>query len=93
VEAQAFGQSGAFRSRLKLSVDSEALGYPQENFMYVFSGLEKLTWKNTGTFLKPRRNTGEPQALLDYLEHIYGNPNIKARAARRLHQIGHLIVS
>jgi hypothetical protein len=71
----------------KLSVDGEAIGSSQDQFMYVFSRLEKLAWKNTGTFVKLRRNTGEPQALLDYLENIYGDPNIKARAARRLHQI------
>jgi hypothetical protein len=71
----------------KLSVDGEAIGSPQDQFMYIFSRLEKLAWKNTGTFVKLRRNTGEPQALLDYLENIYGDPNIKARAARRLHQI------
>lgn len=71
----------------KLSVDGEAIGSPQDQFVYVFSRLEKLAWKNTGTFVKLRRNTGEPQALLDYLENIYGDPNIKARAARRLHQI------
>ena len=71
----------------KLSVDGEAIGSPQDQFMYVFSRLEKLAWKNTGTFVKLRRNTGEPQALLGHLENIYGDPNIKARAARRLHQI------
>jgi hypothetical protein len=71
----------------KLSVDGEAIGSPQDQFMYVFSRLEKLAWKNTGTFVKLRRNTSEPQALLNYLENIYGDPNVKARAARRLHQI------
>ena len=71
----------------KLSVDGEAIGSPQDQFIYVFSRLEKLAWKNTGTFVKLRRDTGEPQALLDYLENIYGDPNVKARAARRLHQI------
>ena len=71
----------------KLRVDGEAIGSPQDQFIYVFSRLEKLAWKNTGTFVKLRRDTGEPQALLDYLENIYGDPNIKARAARRLHQI------
>jgi hypothetical protein len=53
--------------------------------MYVFSRLEKLAWKNSGTFMKLRRNTGNPQELLQYLESIYGDLNIKARAARRLH--------
>ena len=71
----------------KLSVDGEAIGSPQDQFIYVFSRLEKLAWKNSGTFVKLRRNTGDPQALLNYLENIYGDPNIKARAARRLHQI------
>jgi hypothetical protein len=71
----------------KLHVDGAAIGSPQDQFMYVFSRLEKLAWKNTGTFVKLRRNDGDPQTILDYLEGIYGDPNIKARAARRLHQI------
>lgn len=71
----------------KLSVDGLAIGSPQEQFIYIFSRLEKLAWKNTGTYVKMRRNEGTPQELLDHLESIYGDPNSKARAARRLHQI------
>jgi hypothetical protein len=48
----------------KLSVDGEAIGTPQDQFMYVFSRLEKLAWKNSRTFVKLRRNTGNPQELL-----------------------------
>ena len=55
--------------------------------MYVFSRLEKLAWKNTGTFAKHRRNDGGPEDILEYLENIYGDPNAQARAARKLHQI------
>jgi hypothetical protein len=51
----------------KLSVDGEAIGTPQDQFMYVFSRLEKLAWKNSGTFMKLRQNTGNPQELLQYL--------------------------
>jgi hypothetical protein len=36
----------------KLSVDREAISIPQDQFMYVFSRLEKLAWKNSGTFMK-----------------------------------------
>lgn len=71
----------------KLSVDGPAIGGPQEQFIYIFSRLEKLAWKNTGTYVKIRRNDGTPQELLDHLEGIYGDPNSKARAARRLHQM------
>lgn len=71
----------------KLSVDGPAIGSPQEQFIYIFSRLEKLAWKNTGTYVKMRRNDGTPQELLDHLEGIYGDPNSKARAARRLHQM------
>jgi len=71
----------------KLAVDGEAIGATHEQFMYVFSRLEKLAWKNTGTYVKHRRNDGTPEELLDYLEKIYGDPNAQARAARRLHQI------
>jgi hypothetical protein len=69
----------------KLAVDGEAIGDAQDQFVYVFSRLEKLAWKNTGTFVKQRRHEGDPDELLNYLEQIYGDPNAQARAARRLH--------
>lgn len=71
----------------KLSVDGLAIGNDQDQFAYVFSRLEKLAWKNTGTYVKLRRNDGTAKELLDHLEQIYGDPNSQARAARRLHQI------
>lgn len=71
----------------KLSVDGRAIGSPQDQFVYIFSRLEKLALKNTGTFVKLRRNDAGPQELLDHLENIYGDPNAQARAARRLHQL------
>jgi hypothetical protein len=71
----------------KLAVDSEAIGSLQDQFAYVFSRLEKIALKNTNSFVKTQRNDREPRQLLDYLENIYGDPNIKARAARRLHLI------
>lgn len=69
----------------KLSVDGEAIGSQQDQFAYVFSRLEKMALKNTNSFVKMQRNGREPRHLLDYLENIYGDPNLKARAARRLH--------
>jgi hypothetical protein len=71
----------------KLAIDGPAIGSRSAQFVYVFSRLEKLAWKNTGTFVKHRRDTGGPEDLLRYLETIYGDPNAQARAARRLHQI------
>lgn len=71
----------------KLSVDGRAIGSPQDQFVYIFSRLEKLALKNTATFVKLRRNDAGPQELLDHLENIYGDPNAQARAARRLHQL------
>jgi hypothetical protein len=71
----------------KLAVDGEAIGQKQDQFMYVFSRLEKLAWKNTGTYVKHSRDTAGPEDLLAYLEGIYGDPNAQSRAARRLHQI------
>jgi hypothetical protein len=71
----------------KLAVDSEAIGSRQDQFMYVFSRLEKLAWKNTGTYVKHSRDTAGPDDLLAYLEGMYGDPNAQSRAARRLHQI------
>jgi hypothetical protein len=41
----------------KLSVDGEAISTPQDQFMYMFSRLEKLAWKNLGTFVKLHQNT------------------------------------
>jgi hypothetical protein len=55
--------------------------------VYVFSRLEKLAWKNAGTFVKLHREDSGPTDLLNYLENIYGDPNIRARAARRLHKM------
>jgi hypothetical protein len=71
----------------KLAVDGEAIGSPQDQFAYVFSWLEKMALKNTNSFMKTQQNDHEPQQLLSYLKNIYSNPNIKARAARRLHLI------
>jgi hypothetical protein len=45
-----------------------------------------MALKNTNSFAKMQQNR-VPQQLLNYLENIYGDPNIKARAARRLHLI------
>ncbi|KAJ5571813.1 retrotransposon gag protein [Penicillium sp. DV-2018c] len=71
----------------KLTVDGEAIGSRHAQFMYIFSRLEKLAWKNTGTFVKHRRSEGSPEEILEYLERIYGDPNAQARAARKLHQM------
>lgn len=71
----------------KLAVDGEAIGAPQDQFAYVFSRLEKVAWKNAGTFVRVHREHGTAEALLDYLEKMYGDPNARSRAARRLHQI------
>jgi hypothetical protein len=43
--------------------------------MYVFSRLEKLVWKNTGTYVKYSRDTAGLDDLLAYLEGMYGDPN------------------
>ncbi|KAJ5471895.1 retrotransposon gag protein [Penicillium diatomitis] len=71
----------------KLAVDGAAIGSRQDQFMYIFSRLEKLAWKNTGTYVKHSRDTAGPDDLLAYLEGIYGDPNAQSRAARRLYQI------
>ena len=71
----------------KLVVDGRAIGSRQDQFMYVFSRLEKLASKNAGTFTKHCRNDSGPESLLDYLERSYGDPNAQARAARKLHQM------
>lgn len=71
----------------KLAVDGDAIGSPREQFMYIFSRLEKVAWKNTGTYVRTYRETGTPELLLTYLENMYGDPNACARAARRLHQM------
>ena len=71
----------------KLVVDGEAIGSPRDQFAYVFSRLEKVAWKNAGTFVRVHRDNGTAEALLNYLEKMYGDPNARSRAARRLHQI------
>lgn len=71
----------------KLAIDAAAIGGPPEQFLYVFSRLEKNAWKNVTTFVRKHRENGDPTALLQYLEMLYGDPNAAARAARRLHQL------
>jgi hypothetical protein len=69
----------------KLQVDGEAIGSDSDQLIYIFTRLEKLAWKNTTAFMQQRKDTASPHELLAYLERIYGNPNIQAQAARRLH--------
>ena len=69
----------------KLQVDGEAIGSASDQLIYIFTRLEKLAWKNTTAFMQQRKDTASPHELLAYLERIYGNPNIQAQAARRLH--------
>jgi hypothetical protein len=71
----------------KLAVDGEAIRSSQDQFTYVFSHLEKMALKNTNSFVKMQQNNREPQQLLNYLENIYRDLNIKVRAVRRLHLI------
>jgi hypothetical protein len=71
----------------KLAVDGKAIRSPQDQFVYVFSWLEKMALKNTNLFIKTQQNDREPQQLLSYLKNIYGDLNIKAKAARWLHLI------
>ena len=71
----------------KLDVDGDAIGPPRDQFAYVFARLEKTAWKNAGTFVRIHRENGTPEALLNYLKNMYGDPNVSARAARRLYQM------
>lgn len=64
----------------KLRVDGMCLGSPADQCAYIYSRLEKMALKNTTTFMRERRENGTPEDLLSYLERIYGDPNVKARA-------------
>ncbi|KAJ5874811.1 retrotransposon gag protein [Penicillium soppii] len=46
-----------------------------------------MALKNTTTFMRERRENGTPEDLLSYLERIYGDPNVKARAVQRLYAL------
>jgi hypothetical protein len=72
---------------MKLRTDAEAIGDAQDQFAYVFTRLEKLAWKNASTYVRSHQGTGTPGSLLAYLEQMYGDPNARARAARRLYQM------
>ncbi|KAJ5494368.1 hypothetical protein N7463_004235 [Penicillium fimorum] len=71
----------------KLRVDGICLGSPADQCAYIYSRLEKMALKNTSTFMRERRDTGTPDDLLAYLERIYGDPNVKARAVQRLYAL------
>lgn len=71
----------------KLTVDGEAIGSRKEQFLYVFSRLEKMASKNTVTYMEHRRETAGPEDLLNHLATLYGDPNAQARAGRRLQQL------
>jgi hypothetical protein len=46
-----------------------------------------MALKNTTTFIRERRENGTPEDLLSYLERIYSDPNVKARAVQRLYAL------
>jgi hypothetical protein len=71
----------------KLADDGAALGDSHSQLRYVFARLEKNALKNVATFVRERRDTGGPMDLLLYLERIYGDPNLTARAAQRLQSL------
>lgn len=71
----------------KLAVDGLAIGSSSDQCAYIYSRLEKSAWKNMTTFMRERRLNGTPHDMLEYMERIYGDPNMRARAARRLHQL------
>jgi exonuclease VII large subunit len=71
----------------KLRVDGMCLGSPADQCAYIYSRLEKMALKNTSTFMRERREDGTPDDLLHYLERIYGDPNVKARAVQRLYAL------
>jgi hypothetical protein len=68
----------------KLRVDGICFGSPADQYAYIYSRLEKMALKNTSTFMRERHEDGTPDDLLHYLERIYGDPNVKARAVQRL---------
>jgi hypothetical protein len=68
----------------KLAEDAESIGDTSSQFRYVFSRLEKTAWKNMATFVRESGNRRRPAELVEYLDRVYGDPNLTARAAQRL---------
>lgn len=68
----------------KLLVDGSAIGTNRDRFLYVFMRLEGLAAKNVTAFVKHSDQNCTPEDLLKYLEGIYGDPNARSRAVRRL---------
>jgi hypothetical protein len=43
--------------------------------------------KNTTTFMRERRTNGTPEDLLTYLDEIYSDPDVEARAIQPLYTL------
>lgn len=71
----------------KLLVDAEAIGDDCACLLYVYSRLEGNASKNTVAFMQHRRQDGKAQDLIQYLENMYGDPNLKRRATQRLREM------
>ncbi|KAJ5085462.1 hypothetical protein N7532_010233 [Penicillium argentinense] len=71
----------------KLRVDGICFTSPLDQCAYIYSRLEKMALKNTTTFMRERRTNGTPEDLLTYLNRIYGDPNVEARAIQRLYTL------
>ncbi|KAJ5738173.1 hypothetical protein N7493_001328 [Penicillium malachiteum] len=72
----------------KLEVDGACFTGPRDQCMYIFSRLEKMALKNTNTWMRERQGTEDPTDLLNYLERMYGDPDVQARAIQRLFGMG-----
>lgn len=70
----------------KLRIDGGAIGSNEAQFYYVYSSLGTKVQGLVLAFVQKTQKTGDwkPFALLDYLEHIYDDPNKAKKAGQRL---------
>jgi hypothetical protein len=70
----------------KLEVDGPAIGPAKDQFIYIFSRLEKGAKSTATAFARTGGFTGsfDPKVFLAYLNSCYGDPNVQRSARARL---------
>ncbi|THC88328.1 hypothetical protein EYZ11_012226 [Aspergillus tanneri] len=72
----------------KLHKDGHTIGDQQSQLNYVYARLEKNAWRNVTTYVRESQGgRAGPHDLLNYLNRIYGDTNLAARAALRLENL------
>jgi hypothetical protein len=72
----------------KLTTDAEAIGGDKAMFYYINSRLAGTARRNVAAYVAhERERAATPWEFLDHLETLYGDHNLKQRAAQRLHAL------